>query len=186
MDTSQREQIPDTIDRSYVEAAIRLPLASLPRGARIWVFASTRNLTAADETRLADVTGRVFGVWTKKSPGVGGAFEFREGRFLIVGADERCASVSGCGIDAMMQWMRQLEQASGLRLVDRMQVFWRDGSGAVCSANRAEFKRLLVAGDVSPATHVFDTAAARSDVLMDGRFELPLSESWHAQVFLSV
>ena len=160
-----------------------IPVQALPRDARIWVFAGNRALTAQDETRLAGVLDRVFAVWAKKSPEVRPAFEFRESRFLVVGADERQACVSGCGIDAMMQWVKQIEAESGLRLVDRMLVFWRADDGSVRSAHRAEFKRLLDAGLVTPATRVFDTAAAKSDVLLDGRFELPLSESWHAAVF---
>ncbi|MCE9635175.1 MAG: hypothetical protein K8T90_05655 [Planctomycetes bacterium] len=156
---------------------------ALPAGSRVWVFAATRPLTADDETRLTEIVGRVFGVWAKKSPGAEGSFEFREGRFLVVGADERACVVSGCGIDALMQWTRQLEQESGLRLVDRMQVFWRAADGSVRSDHRTEFKRLLEAGEVSAQTHVFDTAAASSDVFRDGRFELPLASSWHAQVF---
>lgn len=158
-------------------------IEALPEGSRVWVFAADRALTSEDVSRLSDVVVRVFGVWTKKSPGVHGAFEFREGRFLVVGADEREACVSGCGIDAMMQWVRQIEAESGLRLVDRMLVFWRDADGSVRSAHRTEFKRLLDAGAVGTATRVFDTAAARSDVFRDGRFELPLAESWHARVF---
>jgi hypothetical protein len=159
-------------------------IASLPRNSRVWVFAATRPLTDADLERLRDVVARVFGVWTKKSPGVRPAFEFRERRFLVVGADERHDRVSGCGIDAMMQWVRQIEAESGLRLVDRMQVFWRSPGGEVLSAPREDFRRLLASGETTPATRVFDTAAATSDVFLDSRFELPLSESWHAQVFL--
>ena len=159
-------------------------IGTLPRNSRVWVFAATRPLTGADEERLRDVVGRVFVVWTKKSPGVRPAFEFRERRFLVVGADEREDRVSGCGIDAMMQWVRQIEAESGLRLVDRMQVFWRGADGEVRSAPREDFRRLLAAGEATPATRVFDTAAAASDVFLDGRFELPLAESWHAQVFL--
>ena len=159
-------------------------ISSLPRSSRVWVFAATRPLDDGDEERLRDVVGRVFGVWTKKSPGVRPAFEFREGRFLVVGADEREDRVSGCGIDAMMQWVRQIEAESGLRLVDRMQVFWRGADGEVRSAPREEFRRLLATGAATPATLVFDTAAATSDVFLDGRFELPLSGSWHAKVFV--
>jgi hypothetical protein len=159
------------------------PLASLPPVSRIWVFSATRDLSPDDVSRLTDVLSRVFAVWTKKSPGVRGVFEFRDARFLVVGADEREACVSGCGIDAMMQWMKQIETASGLRLVDRMQVFWRGDDGVVRSAHRAEFKRLLESGELSPRTRVFDTAAATSDVFRDGRFELPLAESWHAKIF---
>ena len=91
-----------------------------------------------------------------------------------VGADECHDRVSGCGIDAMMQWVRKIEAESGLSLVDRMQVAWRGADGSVRSAHRVEFKRLLDAGDVTASTRVFDTAAATSDVLSDGRFELPL------------
>lgn len=159
-----------------------ISLDELPRGSRIWVFSSARPLDAADEERLTALVRRVFGVWVRKSPGVRGAFGFRDGHFLIVGADERAASVSGCGIDAMMQWVRQLEREAGLRLVDRMQVYWRDASGAVRSGSRLEFKRLRESGGIGDATRVFDTAAARSDVLADGRFEVALAESWHSQI----
>jgi hypothetical protein len=157
----------------------------LPAESRVWVFASPRPLTPDDTERLTEVVERVFGVWTRKSPGVRGAYEFREGRFLLVGADEREARVSGCGIDAMMQWVTQLERDTGLRLVDRLQVYWRTSDGSVRSAHRTEFARLLAAGEVTPATPVFDTAAASSDVFRSGRFELPLAESWHAKLFLA-
>lgn len=160
-----------------------IAFAELPRDARVWVFAANRALTREDETRLVGVLDRVFVVWEKKSPEVRPAWEFRDARFLVVGADERKACVSGCGIDAMMQWVKQIESETGLRLVDRMLVFWRDAAGVVRSTHRAEFKRLLDAGEATSATRVFDTAAAKSDVFHDGRFELPLAESWHAQVF---
>jgi hypothetical protein len=158
-------------------------IEDLPAGSRVWVFAANRPLTVDDEVRLADVVARVHGVWTKKSPCVRGVHEFRDGRFLVVGADEREDKVSGCGIDAMMQWVRQLEEEGGLRLVDRMQVFWRGADGAVRSATRAEFQRLLASGALGPGTPVFDTAASTSDVFTAGRFELPLAESWHARIF---
>jgi hypothetical protein len=160
-------------------------IRDLPRGSRVWVFSASRSLTPPDEARLAALVERVFGVWKKKSPCVGGAFEFRDSRFLVVGADEHEETVSGCGIDAMMQWVQQLEAESGLTLIDRMQVLWRGTDGTVRSAHRSEFKHLLDAGDIAPTTPVFDTAAATSDVFLDGRFELPLAESWHARIFLA-
>jgi hypothetical protein len=64
-----------------------------------------------------------------------------------------------------------------------MLVFWRSADGRVRTATRAEFSRLLASGEVGPATRVFDTAASSSDVFRDGRFELPLAESWHARIF---
>jgi len=157
------------------------PLAALPPGSRVWVFAADRDLTAVDKAHLDDLMTRVYQVWQKKAEGVLGVHEFRDDRFLVVGSDERCAQISGCGIDAMVSWMKHLEE-DGLRLVDRMLVHWRGADGHVRSALRPDFRRLLAAGEVGPATLVFDTAISKSDQLP--RFELPLSESWHAQVFL--
>ena len=158
-------------------------LGALSADSRVWVFAANRVLGSEDESRLAALVERVFHVWTTKSPGVRGAFEIRESRFLVVGADEREARVSGCGIDAMMLWVKQLERESGLVLVDRMQVFWRGAGGVVRSAHREEFRRLLGTGEVTHETRVFDTAAATNDVFLRGRFELPLAASWHAKIF---
>jgi hypothetical protein len=157
-------------------------LSTLPRGARIWVFASDRDLGDADAARLAELVRKVFHVWDTKSPGVRGAAEIRERRFLLVGADEGAACLTGCGIDAMTAWVRNLERESGLRLLDRMTVHFRGADGRVSSCTRAEFRQRILSGELGPATPVFDTAASRSDSVLDGRFELPLSESWHARL----
>ncbi len=156
----------------------------LPPESRVWVFASTRTLAAEDEGRLATLAERVLGLWKTKTPQVRGEFELRESRFLLLGADERAECLSGCSIDAMMSWIAKLERESGLRLVDRMTVYWRAPDGAIRSAPRAEFRALVESGEVGPRTPVFDTAMSRVETLQGGRFELPLEESWHAQLFL--
>ena len=156
----------------------------LPPEARVWIFSASRELTQADETRIHELMEKVLGVWRSKAAMVRGCYEIRDRRFLVVGADETGERLSGCSIDAMMSWLLRLEAESGLRLVDRMSVFWRGGDGRVRSASRAEFKTLVASGGAGPATRVFDTTVSRAAALNGGRFELPLSESWHAALFL--
>jgi hypothetical protein len=66
--------------------------------------------------------------------------------------------------------------------MDRVEVFWRGDDGRVQSAPRAQFRALVESGAAGPATRVFDTAISRASQL--DRFEVPLTESWHVQVFL--
>jgi len=54
----------------------------------------------------------------------------------------------------------------------------------VRSTARAEFKAMVAAGEVDETTHVFDTTVSTARALNTGRFEVPLSESWHGTLFL--
>ena len=157
---------------------------ALPPNSRVWVFAATRELTEDEAATLHDLADKVMGIWVKKQMEIRGCFEVRDRRFLLVGADESGIHLDGCSVDAMMSWLMRFEAETGLKLVDRTQVYWRDPSGAVRSAPRPEFRKLLAAGEVNERTPVFDTAMSRVETLREGRFELPMEECWHAQLFL--
>ncbi len=165
-----------------LSAPVPTSFDALPAGARVWVFAGNRPIEASDRERITEVMARVLQAWKSKAPMAKGCFEFREDRFFIVGSDESGECLSGCSIDAMVQWMMQLEQQVGLKLVDRMAVHYRRADGVVDTVSRAEFKNLAAAGDVTPETPVFDTIISRVESLRDGQFEIPLSGSWHAQL----
>lgn len=158
---------------------------ALPPGSRIWVFAASLELDEDGRARVEDLARKVMAVWDKKQPLLGGCFEIRDDRFLVVGCDESADPLDGCSVDAMMSWVLRFEQESGLKLVDRMSVYWRGGDGRVRSASRPEFRKLLAAGEVDARTRVFDTTISRVEPLRQGRFEVPMEECWHAQLFLA-
>ena len=122
--------------------------------------------------------------WGIKQPGMRGCHAFAEDRFLVVGADESREMLDGCSVDAMMSWVLRLEAETGLRLVDRMTVHYRDADGAPRSVSRGEFAELARSGAVTAETPVFDTTISRVEQWRDGRFEVPMRETWHAQAFL--
>ena len=156
-------------------------LPSLPPDARVWIFTASRELDPADEARVRELMEKVLGVWRSKAAMVRGCYEIRERRFLVVGADETGERLSGCSIDAMMAWMMRLEAESGLRLVDRMSVFWRAPDGGIRSSSRAEFRQMIGTGEVGPDTPVFDTTICRADALSGGGLEGPLRRARHAE-----
>ncbi len=156
---------------------------ALPPGSRVWVFAASRPFEPAERERLDETISKVRGKWSIKQPGMRGCSALVEDRFLVVGADEGREMLDGCSVDAMMAWVMRLEQETGLRLVDRMTVHFRDTDGAVRSVTRPEFAALASAGAVTGDTHVFDTTVCRIEDYRAGRFEIPARTTWHGQAF---
>ena len=160
-----------------------VPFAALPDDARLWVFGASRVLTQAERDRLLDEVDRFLESWQAHGAPLTCARELAEGRFLLVGVDERSVPPSGCSIDAMVNVLAGLERELGLALVDHGPVFYRTDAGEVKGADRAEFRRLVEQGSVGLATAVFDTTLTRVGRLRDGGWERPARETWHGPAF---
>jgi hypothetical protein len=103
------------------------------------------------------------------------------GRFLVVAVDESRAPASGCSIDALVDHLREMEEETGLTLLDASPVWFRDpDDGEIRAASRPEFRRLAEAGEVDGDTRVFDLTAERLEEVRSGRWERRASASWHA------
>lgn len=156
---------------------------ALPANARVWVLASNRPLQGEDKDAVIHAVEKGYKTWRMKAPAARGCHAVRDEYFLVIGADESAEMLSGCSIDALMSWVLRLEQETGLKLVDRMAVYYRDTGGDVQLTNRLGFKKLLKDGAVNGDTQVFDTTISRIESLRENRFEIPLRESWLAQLF---
>jgi len=156
----------------------------MPDDARLWVFAAPHPLTDAEAAILLDRADTFLERWAAHGAPVLGARDFRDGRFLLVAADERATGVSGCSIDSLQHALAEAEGALGtdLRRAGSL-VFWRNAEGQVRSAERSEFRRLAQAGEVSDDTLVFDNTVATVGDLRTGRWETRLRDAWHARAF---
>jgi len=156
----------------------------MPDDARLWVFAAPRPLQPAEaDALLARVDGFLEG-WAAHGAPVLGARDLRHGQFLLVAADERATGVSGCSIDTLFHTLAEVEEALGTELRRTASlVLYRDASGAVRAAERAEFRRLAQGGEVGEDTVVFDNTVATVGDLRAGRWERPFRDSWHARAF---
>ena len=160
----------------------RTSFAALPGDARLWVFGAARALEPAERAELLTVVDRFLDDWRAHGAPLTAARDLREDRFLMVAVDEASVPPSGCSIDAMVNVLADLERKLDLPLVGHGAVFWRGVDGVVRRAERAEFKRLADAGEVDPATPVFDTTLTRKERL-DDAWERPAGSGWHARAF---
>ena len=156
----------------------------MPDDARLWVFAAPRPLQPTEADALLARVDGFLERWAAHGAPVLGARDLRHGQFLLVAADERATGVSGCSIDTLFHTLAEVEEALGTELRRTASlVLYRDASGAVRAAERAEFRRLAQGGEVGEDTVVFDNTVATVGDLRAGRWERPFRDSWHARAF---
>src|SRR5690606_41244471 len=120
--------------------------------------------------------------WKAHGKSLAAKAEIRYDRFIIIMVDDRVAPPTGCSIDKSVHLLKEIERELGVALFDRMQIAYRD-NGVIHVVPRAEFEKLLAQGDITHQTVVFNNLVATYPDL-ETNWEVPMSESWHAQVFM--
>lgn len=102
----------------------------------------------------------------------------------MIAVDESMMAASGCSIDSMVHHLRDFERLINGEIVSTSsKVFYRDREEKIQCLNRAEFKQLVEQGVVDENTTVFNNIIQTLGDLRQGRWEVPMKESWHMDAF---
>lgn len=156
---------------------------TLPDDARVWIFAAAEPLAETQAQPMLEQVRTFVERWAAHGRPVAGGYDWRDDRFLLVGADERASQVSGCSIDSLFHTLQQVERAEGIAITDRTPVWYRSAEGEIEAVTRPAFRRLVKDGSVHASTAVFDNTVATAGAIRRGEWERPLRDSWHAAVF---
>ena len=156
---------------------------ALPAEARVWAFGAGRALAEAEEQRLLEAVDAFLDGWQAHGHPLRCARDWHEGRFLLVGVDERTAPPSGCSIDALVRTLKTLEEELDLSLVGHAAVFYRGTDGQIRRNSRQELRGEVEAGQVNATTPVFDLTLTRMEQVRAGALERPAAETWLAKAY---
>jgi hypothetical protein len=159
-----------------------VPFEQLPADARLWVFAAERPLADAERERVLEVVDDFISQWSAHNRPLTTARDLRYDQFVFVAVDERAAGASGCSVDALVRQMKGLQSELGVELVNHAPVLYRDGDG-IARVARDQFAELADGGQISKETVVFDNTVTTVGAVREGRWELPVAESWHGRAF---
>ena len=160
----------------------RQPFHRLPDSARLWVFAASRPLDAAEQDALVGAVDAFLDQWNAHRVPLDCSRELRYDQFLMVGVDQEAAGVSGCSVDALVRTMKGLGQQLGVDLVDHASVFYRD-AGGIRRVTRDDFAEAAAQGTITPETTVFDNTVQTAGALRTGAWEAPAARTWHGRAF---
>ena len=161
-----------------------LKFSDLPDTARVWIYGAEQSLTGDQVRRLEDHMAQFLAQWHSHERPVTPAWRLEHDRFVIIGADESAAALSGCSIDSMVRHLKDFDQTTGLNFLGTGgQVFYRDATGAIQCVDRPAFTDVARQGAVDDQTVVFNNVIQTVGEFRSGRWEVPMRDSWHMDVF---
>ncbi|MEZ4958246.1 MAG: hypothetical protein R2830_00370 [Saprospiraceae bacterium] len=150
---------------------------TLPASTRVWIYQSSRPFRETEIPKLKENVDRFAQSWISHNHQLKAHGDVLHNRFIVLMVDESQAGASGCSIDKSVYFMKQIEQAYGVDLFDRMTFAWMEGE-EVKSANSADFAALFQQGKITGNTLVFDNLVKTKGELEENWLK-PLNESWH-------
>lgn len=149
---------------------------------RIWIYQAGRFFTDQEKSYVQDALDDFLEGWTAHGTKLAGKAEIWYDLFIVLQVDLSVANATGCSIDKSVHLLKDIEQALGIPLFNRLDVAYRDRDGSIKIADRAQFTHLVENGTITADTIVFNNMVSDADSFPQ-HWEIPFSESWHAKVF---
>ena len=143
---------------------------------RIWIYTLSKELS---NEQLVDFKNRCqsfVGSWTAHDVSLDASFELYQNRLLIFKVNEDKYNASGCSIDKQLRFVKELEQAFSIELLNRLLVAY-DNNNQVQVVKASQIKDLLATNTITSNTLVFDNTINESDQLKT-KWKQPLQSTW--------
>ncbi len=154
----------------------------IPSTARVWVYQSNRPFSEEIALALREQIEQFVTQWTAHNQALRAWGDLLHQRFIVLMVDESQAGASGCSIDKSVNFIKAIEQATGVDFFDRFQFAYLQGD-ELRAASRDEFAQLYQKGEINDNTLVFNNLV-KNKAEFEAAWKIPLQESWHRNFVL--
>lgn len=155
--------------------------STLPSHSRIWIYQSDRKFSEVEISEIEESLKSFIESWSAHGQSLEASYLLKYERFIIIAVNQDIQAVTGCSIDASVQFIQSLEQKYNVDLMDRMNVTFKTGE-YIAYKSLIDFKKMAKAKSVSPSTIVYNNLVNTIEEWQDF-WEVPASESWHNRFF---
>ncbi len=156
----------------------------LANASRLWIYPCSRELNTTEIAFVSKQITEFLESWTAHKRELETGWQLVHQQFIMVGVDERRMAASGCSVDSLVRFLKQLETELACPIVGTASaVFYRSSDGCVRAVDRAAFKKSVQAGEVTAETIVFDNTILTVGDFRGSNWEIPFADSWHRQAF---
>lgn len=153
----------------------------MPDSSRMWIYQADRPFTT-DEVLLVEQEARNFvNSWAAHGQSLRAAYWIEHNQFILLAVDENYHPASGCSIDDSVRFIRNIEQKTGVELLNRSNVaLYKDGKVEIQPLKA--IKSSIEKGEIDRETLVFNGFINN---LKDFRnsWTQPAEESWMSKYF---
>ena len=149
---------------------------SLKKNSRVWVFQS---LDFIDDLLVEEIKEKIsifLNQWKSHQTDFKSSFEIRYNTFIIIAADEG-SLVSGCSVDSLINFIKDLENSFELQLLDKLHVKYIE-NGKIITQHLNQFKIHCQSLGKEDNLIVFNNLVKDINEL-ENNWQVDIKNSWH-------
>ena len=155
----------------------------LDKKSRIWVFQSKDQLDESTYNLIKKKISVFLENWKSHQKSFESSFIIKYKTFVVIAADETNL-VSGCSIDSLINFVKNIEDEFEINLLDKLDVKYKIGDD-INTANLNEFKKICKNIDINDKLIVFNNLVKNIDDF-EKKWEVDIRESWHKRFLTNV
>jgi hypothetical protein len=152
------------------------PINELSTEAKVWIFQANRFVSISEQNELTNEIDVFLNSWTAHNVDLLAASAIMHNLILVVAVDEAITGASGCSIDKLFRFVKQMELKYKVQFFDRMRVAYLQ-SNIVAEASVRDFEILITENVVDENTLVLNPLIQDLKSVRQSLF-IPLKESW--------
>jgi hypothetical protein len=146
---------------------------------RIWIYTLSKELTNEQSNDFKNRCQNFVSTWTAHDVSLDASFELYQNRLLIFKVNEANYNASGCSIDKQVRFVKELEQAFSMELLNRLLVAY-EKNNEVQVVKQSQISELLASKQINENTIIFNNTISQSTEL-DSNWKQPLHKTWLAK-----
>lgn len=150
---------------------------NLPNNSRVWIYQSDREFRPDEIAFITQKATEFINNWTRHGDDLKGSFTIKYNQFLVLAVDQNFNNVSGCSIDASVRFIKQLEDALKVDLMDKMNITFKDGEN-INLIKLPQFQEFVKTKKINEHTIVFNNLVATKEDF-ENNWEVAAKKSWH-------
>lgn len=143
---------------------------------RIWTFTISKALSQEELSKLEQAGREFVNQWTAHDQPLSASFTIEKERLILVKVNENVYQASGCSIDKLTRFIKQLEQEFNIELLNRLLVPYLHTEDKVEVISAASVKTLLQNNTLTADTPVYVTSVTNDAELQN--WIQPLKNTW--------
>ncbi len=154
-----------------------LAFDELPLHSRVWIFQASRLITGDEISEISRKTENFLNEWTAHKVDLKAACKIIDHLFLVISVDETSVNASGCSLDKLHRFVKDLQESLKLDFFNRLKVAYVDRNQQIAISPVSEIESALRAGEMNGDVLVYDITVTSVGDLQTG-FCTSLKKSW--------
>ena len=154
-----------------------IPFENQVNSSKVWVYISDNRISELQKNIINTFTSEFLSSWKSHGELVQGSISVVDDYFLLICANVSDGNMCGRAVDANVRFVKELQDLTGLSLLNRLTVAYRNSENQIMISSYGELKTLIDNNDFASIKSVFNNRVLTKEEFISS-FEQPVDTCW--------